>query len=260
MNHFRILSPSIFLLMLQAVTPLQAQGGKALFDKNCADCHSIGGGDGGGPDLKGVVTKRPPVWLERIIAEPDKLTAEKDLVHAALVQQFGMEMPNLGLSLDDTRSIIAFLKEGSDGTASTEKFPAAGSPEVVATPELIEAGKALFLGQQAFGNGGPPCLACHAFQHAGMQDGNLAADLTGLYARLGEQGMRAVLKGLKFPIMKKVYADRPLTEEEITALLAFSKQAAAQQSHRDRALFPVAGAVLSVIFMLGLTLFKRRIR
>ena len=55
--------------------------------------------------------EEPADWLERVIVEPDKLTAEKDPVQLELVKKYGYEMPNLGISRDDARKIIAYLAE-----------------------------------------------------------------------------------------------------------------------------------------------------
>ena len=273
------------LLILSLFLPALAgaDAGKDLFDKQCASCHTIGGGDSGGPDLKGVTTQRSANWLERVITEPDKLTADKDPVQLELVKKYGFEMPNLGISHDDAKKIIAYFKGGAlpvagksakspageasvaptagvGAAAPAAEQPIAKTEEVVVTPELVATGKALFTGRKQFNKGGAPCVACHAFSYPGIQGGNLAADLTGLYTRMGEQGVRGVLKSLKFPVMKKVYADRPLTDEEIISLIAFTKDASVQKGYSCSAAFPLAGAGLFVLLMLGLTLYKRRIR
>jgi len=271
----------LLLLVLSLLLPAVAKAdtGKELFEKQCAGCHTIGGGDSGGPDLKGVASRRSASWLERLIVEPDKLSGEKDPAQLELVKKYGMEMPNLGVSRDDAKKIVAFLQGGAapakesaakastaPETAAQESAaaPAAGQPapaaEVPATPEMIAAGKALFSGKTPFSKGGAPCLACHAFSYPGLQGGNLAADLTGLYARLGAQGVRGVLKSLKFPVMKKVYAERPLTDQEADALIAFLKDASSRKGEGDTHAFPQSGVALFAVCMVGLTLYKRRIR
>ena len=106
----RFLNSFTALLVLLAISaPVRADQGKELFDKQCASCHTIGGGDGGGPDLKGVVAKRTHEWLESVIIEPDKLTANKDPIQAELVKKYGYEMPNLGIGHEDALKIIAYL-------------------------------------------------------------------------------------------------------------------------------------------------------
>jgi hypothetical protein len=77
---------------------------------------------------------------------------------------------------------------------------------------------------------------------------------------MGESGMRGALKALKFPTMKRIYQDRPLTDDEIAALIALCKDAAARQGGGGSSAFPLAGAGLFALFIAGLTLYKRRIR
>ncbi len=123
--HVRFLSCFITLLvLLTGSLPVLADQGKDLFDKQCAGCHSIGGGDGGGPDLKGVIAKRSHEWLESVIIEPNKLTANKDPIQLELVKKYGYEMPNLGIGHEDALKIITYLS-GADGagTAASARLP-----------------------------------------------------------------------------------------------------------------------------------------
>lgn len=255
-NSCKSLSCFIALLALLASScPVQADQGKDLFDKQCAGCHSIGGGDGGGPDLKGVTEKRSAEWLVRLIVEPDKLTSAKDPVQAELVKKFGFEMPNLGISSDDAKQIVAYLASA----ASASPTPSS-APEKAVTPELIAQGKALFTGGIRLAKGGAPCLSCHPFSYPGITGGSLStADLSVSYKKMGDAGMTGALKALKFPIMKKIYADRPLTDDEITALMAIFKDSAAQKGGDSILSLPLAGVGLFVLLLLGLTLYKRRI-
>lgn len=259
-NPNRLLSCFISMMVLLAISvPVRADQGKDLYDKQCAGCHTIGGGDGGGPDLKGVTGKRTHEWLESVIIEPNKLTANKDPIQVELVKKYGYEMPNLGVSHEDALKIITYLA-GAGGAAGAAAPPASEQLAVVVTPELIAKGKALFIGKTRFANGGAPCASCHPFKFPGIEGGNLStADLSISYQKMGDTGMKGALKALKFPTMKKIYVDRPLTDEEITALIALCKDAAAQKKGVSTAAFPLAGVGLFVVLMLGLTLYKRRI-
>jgi len=256
--------PLLFLLVIFFSAPAWADSGRELFEKECAGCHTIGGGDSGGPDLKGVAGKRSAAWLERIILEPDKLTADKDPIQLGLVKQYAGEMPNLGMSRKDAKKIIAYLRSGSPATAASGGASpvdeAPKSAETVVTPELVARGKALFTGGIPFANGGAPCAGCHGFGYAGVQGGNLAVDLSARAEAVGERGFRGLLKNLNFPIMRRMYADKPLTDEEITALVAFSKDAVARKTIPAGPYFPVAGVVIFACLIAGLTLYKRRIR
>jgi mono/diheme cytochrome c family protein len=58
-----------------------AAAGKKLFDdKTCGACHTVGGGDLVGPDLKNVTKERPSEWLHAWITAPDAMIAKKDQV------------------------------------------------------------------------------------------------------------------------------------------------------------------------------------
>ncbi len=247
------------LVLLTSSFPAWADQGKDLFDKQCAGCHTIGGGDGGGPDLKGVVAKRTHEWIESVIIEPNKLTANKDPIQLGLVNKYGYEMPNLGIGHEDALKIIAYITATDSGGAKAV-VPASEQKETVVTPELIAQGKALFTGSTSLTKGGAPCLSCHPFTYPGINGGNLSiADLSKSYQKMGDTGMKGALKALKFPTMKKIYADRPLTDEEIAALMALFKDSATQKGSNGSSAFPLAGGALFVLLLVGLTLYKRRI-
>ena len=256
--------PLLFLLVIFFSAPAWADSGRELFEKECSGCHTIGGGDSGGPDLKGITGKRPADWLERVIVEPDKLTADKDPIQLGLVKQYGGAMPNLGMSRKDAKKIIAYLQEVSPAPSSSGAAPPAEPApkpaETVATPELVAKGRALFTGGKPFANGGAPCTGCHGFGYAGVPGGNLAVDLGMRIEGIGEQRFRGMLKSLNFPIMRKMYADKPLTDEEITALVAFSKDAVARKTVPAGTYYPATGVVIFAALVAGLTLYKRRIR
>jgi mono/diheme cytochrome c family protein len=256
--------PLLLILVILFSAPAWADSGKELFEKECSGCHTIGGGDSGGPDLKGVTGKRPADWLERVIVEPDKLTADKDPTQLGLVKQYGGEMPNLGMSRKDAKKIIAYLRDVSPATPPPGAAPSAEPPtkpaETVVTPELVGQGRALFTGGKPFANGGAPCAGCHSFAYAGVPGGNLAVDLGARAEAAGERGFRGMLKSLNFPIMRKMYADKPLTDEEITALVAFSKDAVARKTVPAGTYYPATGVVIFAALIAGLTLYKRRIR
>ncbi|WP_136513089.1 c-type cytochrome [Geomonas edaphica] len=256
-------------LVLFASGTVRADAGKDLFDKMCSSCHTIGGGDGAGPDLKGVGTKRSSEWLVQIITDPAKLTASKDPAQAELVKKYGMEMPSLGVSRPDAEKIVAFLGGGAPapgaaaGSAASGSAPApaetnaAPPAEVVVTKELLATGRDLFTGKQRFAKGGAPCVSCHHFDYPGIHSGALAADLTGLYGKMGENGVRGVLKSLNFPVMKKIYADRPLTDDEATALTALFKDASARKQAQSDP-YPIAGLGFFAFCLIAALAFKRR--
>jgi hypothetical protein len=133
------------------------------------------------------------------------------------------------------------------------------APVTVSKTEHIARGKALFTGAEPFAKGGAPCVACHAFRVLGITGGNLAADLTDLYEGLGEEGLKEVLKSLDFPLMKKIYVGRPLSDEEIGNLIAFAQAAAAGKNGGSSRLFPISGVVVFLCSLAVFALYRRRI-
>ena len=98
-----------------------------LYMSRCSACHTIGGGDGKlGPDLAGVVERRPRAWLHRWIKEPDRMMAEKDPTVVAMVAKYrGLPMPNLKLSNADVAALIGYIgDETRRQRAITTKVPA----------------------------------------------------------------------------------------------------------------------------------------
>ncbi len=101
--------------------------GEALFQQKCAACHSIGGGDRVGPDLKGVMAQRDRQWLTQFILAPDKVLAQKDPIATALLKKYNnIPMPNLGLTEVQVAAILSYL----DTTASPAALPTSQPSQV----------------------------------------------------------------------------------------------------------------------------------
>ncbi len=86
-----------------------AAQGKTLFESKCAGCHTIGGGKKAGPDLKGIAKTESHDWLVNFITAPDKVIASGDPTAAQLVKEYGMPMPNLGVSKTGAEAILAYI-------------------------------------------------------------------------------------------------------------------------------------------------------
>ncbi|MHB0869977.1 MAG: c-type cytochrome [Chloroflexota bacterium] len=228
-----------------------ATRGKTTFDAKCAGCHTIGGGKRSGPDLKGITDLRPRDWLVRMIVEPDKLIAGGDATAKQLVQEYGMPMPNLGVSSDDAGAVLDYLdaQSGSGGQA----VPAGQAAAVPLPPGNPQVGRALFNGERPLANGGAACMGCHNAAGAGaLGGGNWGLDLTNSQTRTGTAGLVSIMKSPPFPGMTEAFATRPLTDGEVSDLAALFVEMDAQPAPSPDFLFPLVGLGAFAI-LLGLT-------
>jgi protein SCO1 len=99
-----------------------ADRGEHLFRTRCAACHTIGHGDGLGPDLIGVAEVRDKSWLARYIAAPDEVLASGDRFAMGLFEKYKkVRMPNLRLGEADVDALIRFLEARSIDSRAPEK-------------------------------------------------------------------------------------------------------------------------------------------
>jgi cytochrome oxidase Cu insertion factor (SCO1/SenC/PrrC family)/cytochrome c2 len=112
---------------------LSDQPGQVLFKKMCAPCHTIGGGDHVGPDLRGVADRRDRAWLVDFIVNPTKVLARKDPDAVALAARFpGVRMPLMGLGETDAADLIDYLR---DQTSRLSVAAQASAAQVGAAPK-----------------------------------------------------------------------------------------------------------------------------
>lgn len=231
------------------------QSGEEIFQQKCVACHSAGSDRLIGPGLAGVLTQRDRAWVKRFIMRPDLVLGSEDSIAAALLQEYLIPMPNLGVTDAEAEALIAFLGGGGRGAATGET---GAPPDVVepATEEQILLGQDLFQGKIRFTNGGPTCNACHDVIHdAVIGGGVLAAELTTVFSRLGGPGVRAIIGSPPFPVMQRAYLNKALTDEEVAALVGFLQQADAEQAlhqPRDYGIKLFVAGVAGTVILLGL--------
>ena len=228
-----------------APSSAQAAQGKTVFDSKCAGCHSIGGGKLAGPDLKGVTTQRPHDWLVNFITAPDKVIASGDPTATALVKEYGIPMPNLGISRTDADAVLAYIAAQSGGASPS---PQAAAPLPPGNPSN---GLSLFAGEKSLANGGPPCLGCHNANGVGaLGGGSRGLDLTHAITKTGAAGVTSIMKSPPFPGMTEAFASHPITDSDAADLVAFLTQIDTQQTTAPPGFaFPLIG--LGVLLLLA---------
>lgn len=257
--------PFAALLAVWVASPASAApDAKAVFQQKCASCHTVGGGRTVGPDLKGVVGRREAAWVQRFILEPDQMITEGDAQAKALVAEFGMPMPATGVTQEEAAALVAMLR-GGEVAAPTS---AAAAPVPTPTQEAGPGGDAtrgsqLFTGERALERGGPACISCHQTGEGALGGGTLAKDLTGLYGRLGPQGLKGALEGLPFPLMKDIYKDKGLSAQEVADLMAHfeaAEKASPGATPAGGGAFGLLGLAGAGALFLGMGLFWPRRR
>jgi protein SCO1/2 len=104
-------------------TEVNISKARFMFESRCASCHTVGGGDGIGPDLAGVTSRRDPAWLRRFLKEPEKVLAEGDPIAKSLFEKYKrVNMPNLNLGTDDVSTMVTYLAAQSDALAAKAKL------------------------------------------------------------------------------------------------------------------------------------------
>ena len=232
-----------------------------LFVRKCASCHTVGRGDRVGPDLKGVLEKRDRDFVRTMIATPSALLDRDPRARELLGRYGGVRMPDLELSEEEVSALMALLERCSAAPCDlAPKF----KPVTKATEEDIAYGRRLFVGLAPFSAGGPSCLSCHdvSGRTSFVGGGTLAPDLTHAFARLGDEGLGAALKNPAFPLMKDIYGERPLTDDEAFAVRAFLWDANRSPApRRDTVHILLVGLVGAGVMLGGLNLaWSRRLR
>jgi mono/diheme cytochrome c family protein len=243
------------------------QDGKAIFGQLCQGCHTIGGGKTVGPDLEGLADRREKAWVEQFILAPEKVIASGDPIAAALMDEYGVAMPNLGVTAAQIGPLLEFLGFVAQGaattdTTSTETTPTTPTETTPTEPPPAagdaERGENLFTGSDRFEAGGPSCLSCHSVAGVGaLGGGRLGPDLTGSFAKYGGvQGLDAALKTVPFPTMLPIFSRKALADDERADLVAFLETAPDQQRPASAAGklvgFSAAAAALMVILAMGI--------
>jgi mono/diheme cytochrome c family protein len=243
-----------FPLGCEVTLPQSAPDGEGIFQQKCASCHTIGAGDLVGPDLKGVTKQRDPQWLAGFIAEPDRVLDSGDSIAASLRKQYGnVAMPNLGLSHEQVAAVITYLNDPSlQQTSPTRVLPVGDAAK----------GRALFMGNVHFQNGGPPCMGCHNIGSNGLLGGGaLGPDLTDVSTRYSDTGLEADMANIPWPTMQSIFSKHPLIPEEQADLVAFMNASTGQRA-TDKELLVIAvslaGFIAAVVFI-GIV-YRRRLR
>ncbi|RYM35046.1 cytochrome c [Brumimicrobium glaciale] len=86
-----------------------AAKGQEVYEKNCTACHKPDKKHIG-PAPKGILERRTPEWVMNMIINPDKMVQEDPLARDLLIEFNGSPMSNQGISEDDSRAILEYIR------------------------------------------------------------------------------------------------------------------------------------------------------
>lgn len=223
-----------------------------LFGKKCGSCHTLGEGDRVGPDLLGVLGRRPRAWVERFIDDPDTVIDSGDAVANELLRKFkGVRMPDPNLNPEQTRGILEYVA-ACTGLGRCKIVLGAIKHAREATAVDVEMGRQLFVGERRLKNGGPPCASCHTVYGLPLLGGGtLAKDLSTSYGRLGDAPMSAALQNTPFALMADIFSKKPLEDTEVFHVKGFLasvlRHGVAARPDHDFGYLGVAGLLASLV-------------
>ncbi len=276
----RFLTTLLSLGLLTCFYNVFAQEGELLFKNVCAVCHTISKGTLVGPDLANVHQKRSEAWLLQFIKSSQTMVQSGDEDAVAIFTEFNqVVMPDVPYTEAEIKLIIEFIaSQNPEMAAVTEKSTEQvtdKAEEVVetgrtvndATEEEIVIGRFLFTGEKRLEGGGPACISCHNVVNDKIIGGGLLGkDLTDVFTRMNEAGIKAILGAPPFPVMKEAYKGSVVSEDEAYYLTAFLKYADQEQyfqhprNYKQRFLYSGLGGVIFLLVVYGFVWRKRRKR
>ena len=155
----------------------QAEAGQDVFMRNCTACHTVGGGDGIGPDLVNVHERRDADWLVRWIDDPIGMGKTDPIGQKLLAEWNNIPMSDSNLSREEIDQVLAYIRFSSD----------AGGLEIAEEPPM-ELSEDQFA--QARGLYFDRCAGCHGVLRAGATGPNIQPERT---REIGTTSIKAIL-------------------------------------------------------------------
>ncbi|HWA59696.1 MAG TPA: cytochrome c [Gemmatimonadales bacterium] len=100
-----------------AVDHEKAEEGKKTFEGKCMACHKMTERYVG-PALGGVVGRRTPAYVMNMILNPEEMYTKHPVARQLLAEHM-TQMPNLGLTQEEARDVVEYLRTQSSATAGS---------------------------------------------------------------------------------------------------------------------------------------------
>lgn len=171
-----------FLLLAVAASAVdltaKEEAGKAIFEKTCFACHSIGQGPRVGPDLKDISKRRDHDWLVRWLDDPLGMLTTDDLAKKLLAEWNNVPMSDPNLDKLQIEQVLAYVAKMSAADAGGG---AQAAEEVQLDDEEFAAARQIFFDR---------CSGCHGVLRAGATGPNIQPERT---RQIGTQGIKLAL-------------------------------------------------------------------
>ena len=201
------------------------------FRQNCVTCHTIGGGRLTGPDLKDLSQRKDREWLIRFMMNPKAVIDSGDAYAAKILEESGGRtiMPAApGITRERCEKLLDLIE--AESKLEESQFKGLQVSDKPFTDADRQLGREIFLGRQRLENKGTACISCHTMHDIpALGGGQLGKDLTKVYERLeGRKALSAWLVAPATETMQPIFKNRPLTNDEIHALVAYFEASAAE--------------------------------
>ncbi len=96
----------------EKIDSLMVDRGKELYETKCISCHNFKNRMIG-PALNGITKRRSPEWIMNMILEPEKMVVN-DIDAKKLLEEYnGIPMTSAGLTKEEARDLLEFLRANS---------------------------------------------------------------------------------------------------------------------------------------------------
>lgn len=95
-----------------------AEKGEKVFEEKCTACHKLGE-KYVGPALGEVTTRRSPAYIMNMILNPMEMVERHPIAKQLLAEHMTF-MANQGLTVDEARAVVEYLRTQAKGTVKTQ--------------------------------------------------------------------------------------------------------------------------------------------
>jgi mono/diheme cytochrome c family protein len=214
------------------------------FLNKCATCHTVGNPDSDldGPDL----TDALAYTNEEL---NDSFDSMEETIEEKIDSTFRSELITLFRDSEVIKRIQKAIEESENSFGE-------GLEE-----GDIALGKMLYNGKKRFENAAVSCASCHDQFAGGKLGGSLGPPLENVYEKMGRLRLFNGIKNSKYKVMKDVYDQKKVTDQEAVHLTTYLESVKSEKSNSGLTSFILLGLLFSAISIGVLAfLYRNRLR